>query len=197
MAARALVSRSCCLGVTTTRGSSAAAVPFTQRLFSSCPFQVLGISKTASYSEVKKAFVQLALKHHPDTATDKSRQDDNTFSQIREAFESITDDNGRATVRNNKTSSIWTDESLDSWLYQETGHHLLAFSMDANTRRQVTHVHETMAPGGLDKGGMWQMASMIAKQAPTTGHEDPLQVTCKRHDLDNNKTSSGRRRRKK
>lgn len=194
MAARALFSGSHRFGVTT--GGRSAGVLLTRHLFSSsCPFQILGISKTSSYSEAKKAFIQLALKHHPDTAADKTRRNDDKFSQIREAFESIVDDNGRAILRNNSNTSTWTDESLDAWFYYETGKHL-AFHMDAKTRREVAQVHETMAPGGLDKGGMWQMAAMIATRK-TTGEEHPLQVTCGRQDSSNKTTSAGRRRRKK
>jgi len=161
-----------------------------RRCISSCPFQILGIPKTSSYVNVKKAFVELALQHHPDTAEDKSQQSD-TFTTIRQAFESIRNDNGRATVV--QGDSEWTDKSLDAWFYRETGQHL-SFHMDSSTRREVARVAETMSPGGLDKGGMWAMADMIAKQG-TSGGEDPLQVTCGRKEAKSNATS-GRRRRK-
>lgn len=42
---------------------------------SSCPFQILGVSKSSNYHTVKKAFLKLALQYHPDTATNSSHYD--------------------------------------------------------------------------------------------------------------------------
>lgn len=166
----------------------------TSRFFSSsCPFSILGISKNSSYVDVKKSFVELALKHHPDTAENKSKHTDETFNDIRQAFESIRDENGRAVL--DSLSNDWTDESLDTWFYQETGQHL-SFHMDSTTRREVAHVADTMSRGGLDTGGLWDMANTIAKRGSTG--EDPLQVTCGRQDdAKNNSDSTGRRRRRR
>lgn len=164
---------------------------------SSCPFSVLGIPKSSSYKDVKQAFVKLALEHHPDTA-EKKKDDNTSFHDIRQAFESIVEtDNGRAVLSTeDQQQQQWTDESLDEWFHQETGQHL-GFHMNLKTRQQVAHVSNNMAPGGLDKGGMWAMADHIAKQqANSNGNsmeEDPLHVTSGRNDT----ITSTRRRRKK
>lgn len=54
-----------------------------------CPFVELGVPISSSYSEVKQAFVRLALKYHPDTAAPKTASTTEMFSRVRRAFESI------------------------------------------------------------------------------------------------------------
>jgi hypothetical protein len=44
--------------------------------------------------------------------------------------------------------------------------------MEDATRREVAHVHATLAPGGLDRGGMWELARQVAA-AGNTEH-DPV-----------------------
>ena len=50
-------------------------------------YEVLGIPKTASEDEVKKAFRKLAVKHHPD----KEGGDETKFKEINEAYEVLKD----------------------------------------------------------------------------------------------------------
>ncbi len=50
-------------------------------------YEVLGVSKTASDDEIKKAFRGLAIKHHPD----KEGGDENKFKEINEAYEVLKD----------------------------------------------------------------------------------------------------------
>lgn len=53
-------------------------------------YATLGVSKTASQDEVKKAFRQLARKHHPDVAKDKKNAE-SKFKEINEAYEVLGD----------------------------------------------------------------------------------------------------------
>ena len=57
-------------------------------------YEVLGISKGASASEVKKAYRKLALKYHPDKNPDDSAAEEK-FKEAAEAYEVLSDDNKR------------------------------------------------------------------------------------------------------
>jgi len=124
------------------------------------PFDILGVPENTSYANVKSAFLRLALKHHPDMKTGSAKE----FTRIREAFEALREGpNGLCVLHSHHTDNStapWTDESLYKWIHRETGQDL-SFRMDSNTRRQVAKA-STMSQGGLDKGGMWEMARMIA-----------------------------------
>jgi curved DNA-binding protein len=53
-------------------------------------YETLGVSKTASEDEIKKAFRKLARQHHPDVAKDKKAAEEK-FKQINEAYEVLGD----------------------------------------------------------------------------------------------------------
>lgn len=53
-------------------------------------YDILGVSKTASSSEIKKAYLKLARTHHPDKGGDSER-----FKEIAHANEILSDDNRR------------------------------------------------------------------------------------------------------
>ncbi len=55
-------------------------------------YETLGVSKTASKEEIKKAFHKLAHKHHPD----KNKGDDSKFKEVNEAYQTLSDDGKRA-----------------------------------------------------------------------------------------------------
>lgn len=57
-------------------------------------YKVLGVDKKASSAEIKKAFRNLARKHHPDVAQDKSK-DNSLFTEINEANEVLSDPDKR------------------------------------------------------------------------------------------------------
>src|SRR3954463_16101020 len=53
-------------------------------------YETLGVSKTATDTEIKSAFRKLARKHHPDVAKDKASAEEK-FKQINEAYEVLSD----------------------------------------------------------------------------------------------------------
>lgn len=55
-------------------------------------YETLGVNKSASKEEIKKAFHKLAHKHHPD----KNKGDDSKFKEINEAYQVLSDDKKRS-----------------------------------------------------------------------------------------------------
>ncbi|OUS25405.1 molecular chaperone DnaJ [Thalassotalea sp. 42_200_T64] len=58
-------------------------------------YEVLGVAKSATEREIKKAYKRLAMKFHPDrTKGDKSKEEQ--FKEVKEAYEILNDDQKRA-----------------------------------------------------------------------------------------------------
>src|SRR5690348_1489713 len=53
-------------------------------------YKTLGVSRTASEDEIRKAFRKLAREYHPDVAKDKAKAE-NKFKEINEAYEVLSD----------------------------------------------------------------------------------------------------------
>ncbi len=58
-------------------------------------YEVLGISKTATKEEIKKAYRKMALKHHPDKNPD-DKEAEVKFKEAAEAYEILSDENKRS-----------------------------------------------------------------------------------------------------
>ena len=53
-------------------------------------YQILGVSRTATHDEIRKAFRKLAREYHPDVAKDKAKAEEK-FKEINEAYEVLSD----------------------------------------------------------------------------------------------------------
>ncbi|KAF7919912.1 uncharacterized protein EAE98_009146 [Botrytis deweyae] len=75
------------------------------------PYEVLGIEKTASEDEIKRAYRKSALKHHPDKAPEHLKSDSHIkFQEIAFAYAVLSNPNRRK--RYDRTGS--TSESVDA-----------------------------------------------------------------------------------
>lgn len=140
------------------------------RISKSNPFAVLGIPQDSCAETVKRKFLQLAIRHHPDTSTEKSSTSSDRFVKIREAFEQIKKDfASRNDGSSSSSSSSWlTEEEFDAWFYEETGQR-----MDAATRRDVMHVYKN----GLTRteyGPVWEIAFILEEEGFFTHKENTL-----------------------
>ena len=59
-------------------------------------YEVLGVSRTASGDEIKKAYRRLAMKYHPDRNKEDSGAE-TKFKEAKEAYEVLRDTDKRAT----------------------------------------------------------------------------------------------------
>jgi len=60
-------------------------------------YEVLGVSKSASADEIKKAYRRLAMKHHPDRNDEDSGTSEKKFKEAKEAYEVLKDSEKKAT----------------------------------------------------------------------------------------------------
>lgn len=73
-------------------------------------YEVLGVSKTASDDEIRKAFRKLARKYHPDVAVDKV-EGEKKFKELNEAYEVLSDPKKRA--KYDQLGSQWDSPGFD------------------------------------------------------------------------------------
>ena len=60
-------------------------------------YEILGVGKTASDDEIKKAYRKLAMKHHPDrNQGEASKAAEEKFKEAKEAYEMLSDPQKRA-----------------------------------------------------------------------------------------------------
>ena len=52
-------------------------------------YEVLGVSKTATDQEIKRAYRKLAKQYHPDVATEANAEE--KFKEVQEAYEVLSD----------------------------------------------------------------------------------------------------------
>lgn len=57
-------------------------------------YEILGVSKDASAEEIKKAYLKLARKYHPDTSKEKNAEE--MMAKINEAYDVLSDESKRA-----------------------------------------------------------------------------------------------------
>lgn len=77
-------------------------------------YEILGISKSASADEIKKAYRNLAFKYHPDrNSGDKAAEE--KFKEINEAYDVLSDEKKRADYDSFGTSNSYSSRTNSSY----------------------------------------------------------------------------------
>ena len=117
-------------------------------------FLILGVSRTDSYAHVKKTFLSIAMKHHPDThaadTTETAMKHREKFMEARSAFEAIVAGPDGIAILKVESDKYEAEDDLEAWFRTETGHDMPF--MDARTMREVAEMTET-SDIGLDRDG--------------------------------------------
>lgn len=80
------------------------------------PYNILGVSPTASTEEIKKAYRSLAMRHHPDRNAHPGAE--SRFNAIKTAYELLSDPQKRTAYNQSLNNRIIIDpdeEALSLW----------------------------------------------------------------------------------
>lgn len=114
------------------------------------PYIVLGVSRSASDDEIKKAYRSLCRKYHPDVNQDNPKAAEEKFKEVGEAYRTIMDE------RSGKTQSSYNysgdQSSSDARLNAAAAYIQRGYFREAiNTLNSIT-----------DRSSMWYYLSAIA-----------------------------------
>ena len=86
-------------------------------------YKILGVAKTASAGEIKKAYLQLARDNHPDRFKDPAERDEagQRFQLITEAFNQLRDEKNRKEYDKGSHESDEAPRGGGSSVLQERG----------------------------------------------------------------------------
>ena len=83
-------------------------------------YEILGLSKSASDSEIKSSYRKLAMKYHPDRNPGDKKAEEK-FKEISESYEILKDPQKKSCLR-----SVWTCRILSRW-WRRSGWRIFGF----------------------------------------------------------------------
>lgn len=84
-------------------------------------YKILGIQRSASGDEIKKAYRKMAMKFHPDRNQDNTVNSEEKFKEVNEAYECLSDPGKRRVYDNTHYPSSPTSSGSKIWTYDQNG----------------------------------------------------------------------------
>jgi len=155
-------------------------------------YDVLGVSKSSSQDDIKKAYRKLALKHHPDRNKENKKEAEDRFKEVSEAYEVLSDSQKRARYDQFGHEGVKSDFGSGGFGWQNFTHQedledifgsfgdlggiFESFGMGGSSRRRRGN--------GPQKGSSIQYDLSVSLEEVATGCEKKINIsheeTCKK-----------------
>ena len=112
-------------------------------------YKILGISKDSNLIEIRKAFRELALKHHPDK-NKNSEESKEKFMEIVQAYEVLSDDKSRKSYDNKLIYEKEFQQSTQGFHWTPPADFTTFYSYENLKQYDERHFEEG--------GGMWDIS---------------------------------------
>ncbi|MCL4337381.1 MAG: molecular chaperone DnaJ [Candidatus Thermoplasmatota archaeon] len=130
-------------------------------------YETLGVAKSATQDEIKKAFRGLARKYHPDTNPDNKEAAEAKFKEISEAYEVLSDESKRRMY--DQTGSVDFGSGRSDFTWQDFSHF--------NDFSDLGDVFRNIFGGNFGFGGSSDFASGFGRQEENLDLVTNLRVT--------------------
>lgn len=134
-------------------------------------YQTLGVTKTASPDEIKRAYRKLASQHHPDKGGDTGR-----FQEIEEAYRVLSDPNQRAAYDNPQPGPHSFNFNTGGFDFQTIFDMFGTNMRPQHRRQQVARMSLWISLEDVAKGGRRQVAVGTAQGTQGVEIEIPLGI---------------------
>ena len=105
------------------------------------PYSVLGIPQSADYESVRKKYIRLAKKYHPDNFASSSKVSEEKMKKINNAFNQIKETFHHKIICLYHKGRFTQDEINEAIIRFNKGHSLNKISRDMNRSREAIRKH--------------------------------------------------------
>ena len=105
------------------------------------PYSVLGIPQSADYESVRKKYIRLAKKYHPDNFASSSKVSEEKMKKINNAFNQIKETFHHKIIHLYHKGRFTQDEINEAIIRFNKGHSLNKISRDMNRSREAIRKH--------------------------------------------------------
>ena len=105
------------------------------------PYNVLGIPQSADYESVRKKYIRLAKKYHPDNFASSSKVSEEKMKKINNAFNQIKETFHHKIIHLYHKGRFTQDEINEAIIRFNKGHSLNKISRDMNRSREAIRRH--------------------------------------------------------